>query len=104
MWELYPNEMDSLSQTKIRSNSDINHWLIRYRNLAKGNFEPINANRGEFLIIGEDDEKIEKILSGRTTPMVCLSDDSEAIDFEKEKEFLKALFEKIYPNKSSFER
>lgn len=104
MWEIYPTEMDNLSQTKIRSNSDINHWLIRYRNLAKGNFVPTSANRGEFLIIGEDDEKIEKILSGRAVPMVCLSDDSEAIDFEKEKEFLKALFDKIYPTKSSFER
>ncbi len=104
MWELYPKEMEALSRTKIRTGEDINHWLIRYRNLAKGNFTPAKTNRGEFLIIGEDDEKIEKILSRRSVPMVCLSDDSENIDFEKEKKFLKSLFEKIHPKESSFER
>ena len=88
----------------MRTNEDVNQWLMRYWQFASGNVHPGNPNRGELFAIGEDDEKIEKAIVGKTMPMICLSDDKIDVDFEKEKQFIISCFEKIFPEKSSFEK
>ncbi len=106
-WETLWNEsgeaLDKICHNKLRDSSDINHWLIRYRQMVKGNFCPANYKRGEFYIIGEDDEKIKNAILSKKIPMACFSDDNVDIDFEKEKKFLKEILEKRFPHKSKFE-
>lgn len=104
LWNENGEELDRICTNRLRSNTDINHWLIRYRQFAEGRFTPVSPNRGEFLVIGSDDERIKTVLSGDETPTVCLSDDFEDIDFEFERKFLEDLFEKRFPEKSEFEK
>ena len=97
---------DILSETcshKVRTQKDVNQWLMRYWQFASGTFSPSNPYRGDFLIIGKDDEKIEKIIKNTSSPMICLSDDYEDLSFEKERDFLIECFEVAFPEKSSFE-
>lgn len=94
---------DGTISNRLRTSEDINHWLCRYWQFVTGRFTPGNAKRGRFLSIGPDDETIEKILKNGVVPMVCLSDDYEDIDFEKEKAFITECFEQLLPEKSTFE-
>jgi len=104
LWEERGELLDKVCKNKIRSNEDINHWLLRYRQFAKGNFYPSDSNRGKFFIIGQDDEEIACTFKEQKVPMICLSDDFEDIDFEKEQSFLCNLFLEAYPEKSQYEK
>lgn len=104
--EVYDTCTEKLEETfshKIRTQEDVNQWLCRYWQFASGKFSPGKPNRGRFLVIGKDDAEIERIVSTGAVPMICLSDDEETIDFEKEKQFLTDCFERLLPEKSSFE-
>ncbi len=104
--EVWDKCNDILCETcshKVRTQKDVNQWLMRYWQFAKGTFSPSNPYRGDFLIIGKDDEKIEKIIKNASSPMICLSDDYEDLSFEKERDFLIECFEVAFPEKSSFE-
>ncbi|MBR4072550.1 MAG: Stealth CR1 domain-containing protein [Clostridia bacterium] len=103
LWEERGDLLDKVCRNKIRSNEDINHWLMRYRQFAKGDFYPANPDRGEFFIIGQDDEKIAQAIKNQNTPMICISDDFDNIDYEKEQAFLENLFKEVFPNKSEYE-
>ena len=104
MWEMWGDKLDSVCRNKIRSATDINHWLMRYFQFAKGKFTPVNHKRGEFTVIGQDNEKIADLILGGKTPMICLSDDFEDINFSEEQANLKAIFEKRFGEKSKFEK
>lgn len=105
--ELWEKETDLLLETtshKFRSNTDVNQWLFRYWQFAKGDFVQSGKCRGRFFSIGKDDDLIGDAVLNAKYKTICLSDDKVDIDFEKEQNFLIELFEKVFPNKSSFEK
>ncbi len=105
--EVWKAEGDLLKETsshKFRSNSDVNQWLFRYWQFCNGNFIQSGKVRGKFLSIGKDDNEIKNSILNKTYKNICLSDDVVDIDFEKEKAFLKEIFETALPQKSSFEK
>lgn len=104
IWEREPDILDLTSSHKFRNNSDVNQWLIRYWQYCEGRFYQSGKKKGRFFSIGKDDTEIKKAIEGRTLKLICLSDDDVSLDFEKEKAFLAGLFEKMFPEKSSFEK
>lgn len=104
VWEKENETLDATCSNKFRSDSDVNQWLFRYWQFCEGNFEQSKKVRGMFFSIGKDDEAIEKAISEKTFKTVCLSDDDVFVDFDREKLFLQKIFEKILPEKSSFEK
>ena len=55
------------------------------------------------LTIGKDDKLINSIFENPPFYSVCISDDVVDIEFDKEKVFIQECFEKILPEKSSYE-
>lgn len=104
LWQKEYQILDETSNHKFRSNEDVNQWLFRYWQFCEGTFIQSGAERGRFFSIGRDDELIEAAISEKKMKLICLSDDDVSLDFEKEKYFLKEMFEKILPEKSSFEK
>ena len=104
VWEMESEKLNSTCLHKIRSVEDVNCWLFRYWQLVSGSFYPRTTNIGRFFSIGRDDIEIERAIKNQTVKMVCLSDDNENMDFEKEKDFIKDCFQTILPEKSSFEK
>lgn len=105
--EVWDEEEELLSRTsahRFRNNEDVNQWLFRYWQYAKGNFSPSAETKGMFFSIGRDDAAIKEAIRGHKYKTVCLSDDTAEIDFEKEKDFLLGLFQEILPDKCSFEK
>lgn len=103
IWEKEPEIMKLTSSHKFRSAEDVNQWLFRYWRFAKGEFVQAKGPEGKFFSIGKDDGAIKSAIENQQYKMVCLSDDSVETDFEKEQAFLCDCFEKLFPDKSSFE-
>ena len=86
----------------FRGWNDISQHLIRYYQLCEGKFYPRKKN-GIFCEIGKDTDKIVNTIKKNKIQMLCLNDNRENIDFEKNKSILLEAFEAKYPEKSSFE-
>ncbi len=104
VWKKCHDRLELTCKNKARTNEDVNQWLMRYWQFASGNFVPGKTARGRLFAIGIDNRLIEQALLNKSMPMICLSDDKVDVDFEKEKEFIINCFNKIFPEKSSFEK
>lgn len=104
VWEKEPEILESTSSHKFRSNEDVNQWLFRYWQFAKGTFVQGKNAEGKFFSIGRDNEEIASAIRDQRFKMICLSDDNVELDFEKEQAYLTNLFETLFPEKSSFEK
>lgn len=110
--EVWAEEREALEMTsasKFRNCNDLNQYLFRYWQLAKGNFMPISMKDTKYITMTMENlrngEVTRSIISGKYA-MVCLND-SEEIATEKEfaeaKKIVQEAFDKILPEKSSFE-
>lgn len=106
IWKKETEIMDDTCSRRFRSKLDVNQWLIRYWQLAKGDFAPIGRNyKGRvFEIHGAvpDNTELYDIIEQQRFRMVCINDNKD-IDFEGIQNRVKTAFEKILPEKSSFE-
>lgn len=103
VWAKYPGVLDQTCRHKFRSKEDVNQYLMRYWQLCEGNFEPHKPNSTYVTIGNETMTEIEKDLYQANYQVVCINDDPMGFDFASEQRQLKALMERKYPNKSSFE-
>lgn len=104
LWEKEGSILDDTSSHRFRSTDDVNQWLFRYWQFAKGTFVQSKGPQGMFFSIGRDDAQIKDAIVNQRFKMVCLSDDKVDVDFDKEQKYIDALFIKILPEKSSYEK
>ena len=98
-WEKNAALFDEASKHKFRTYSDITEWYIRYGQMARGEFSPINrAKIGRYCSMGT--ANIAEIISSGRYQYVCINDEVPGEAFER----TIAAFNKILPQKSSFER
>ncbi|MBO4955046.1 MAG: Stealth CR1 domain-containing protein [Muribaculaceae bacterium] len=105
VWEKHEDIMVRTTASRFRSITDVNSWLIRYWQLAKGNFAPLNVQKDSayFSISDNTLDKIVNTIECQTKRIICLND-GEISSFEAAKEQINAAFDKILPEKSSFEK
>jgi len=103
VWDKEKELLEQTSSHRFRSNEDVNQWLFRYWQFVTGQFVQVKDISGKFFSIGRDNIAIEEAILGQKYNTICLSDDDISLDFEEEKKSLQVLFEKILPEKSSFE-
>ncbi|ADV47238.1 hypothetical protein Nitsa_1995 [Nitratifractor salsuginis DSM 16511] len=109
VWDLERDRLEKTMRSRFRDCEDVNQYLFRYWQLAKGNFIPVSMKDTKYLTLTpegiERGELEEALLSGRYR-MVCLND-SEAIGEEESFEWAKKrvieIFDKLLPEPSSFE-
>lgn len=103
--EVYELERDLFEKNysyKFRSIEGINHWLIRYWQLTRGEFHPRSINAGNSYSMTNYKEIIQDIRNS-THKMICLND-SEVENFEYIRDVILKEFNQKYPNKSEFEK
>lgn len=104
LWEKESKLLDSVCENKFRTTEDINLWLARSWQLLSGNFVPRTRNFG-LLIPSGDEKTVDIVLSGKTKhKMICLNDDDSVKDFEVTKKHVIERLERLYPEKSAFEK
>ena len=106
LWEKEPDVLKA-SCTRFREDNTVNNYIFRYWQLAKNLFYPLKRNSAfYFLIEREVVNQIEQTLQKEEILSVCLNDtglcsEDNFIYINKK---LKLLFEKKFPQKSSFEK
>lgn len=106
VWKKEKSVLEGTSSHKFRDVMDVNQWIFEDWQLASGNFHPRNANIGKTYAICDDDDfnqKIYNIIRNQKMKMICVNDMVLETDFESKKKQLLNAFEKILPEKSSFE-
>ncbi len=103
-WEQDGDILDATCRHAIRSDRDVNQWLIRYRQLAEGNFIPRKPIRKAVFQLEAEEEPWREVIRGQQKPMICLND-GPLLDeaFRRKKEELQEAFRTILPEKSTFE-
>lgn len=104
VWSAEPELLERTSKHRFRSAEDLNQWIMLWWQIASGNFSPFSVDN---VVSGIDDDTIEelcKIILSQNHDMICLNDPDGDINFEVLSESLKRAFDKILPEKSSFEK
>ena len=101
VWKKVPKELAETCGHKFRTPQDFSIWLMRYWNLAKGNFVP-HGMLGRYFEIGNPD--LISYIRSQNGKMVCCNDVRETLNFETEQRRLADAFASILPEKSRFEK
>ena len=119
VWEHEPETLTKVSTSKFRSNADVNQYLFRYWQFAKGTFSPDSARNAfvkrkyvELRTINNVKDACKEVESGKFQ-MYCLNDsmskgrftesDITSDDFEYCKNEIRRSLATILPELSSFE-
>lgn len=97
--------LDATCRNPIRTDHDVNHWYIRYRQLAEGNFCPIRQIKDAVFALKTDNTEIFDTIKHQRLPLLCLNDSPFiGAHFANEQAKLQNAFEQILPEKSGYER
>ena len=106
IWRKNPALLDATSRCRFRSDTAINQWLSSAWNMVSGRFYPANEHRrGQHIMICRDNlAKICDIINRQSSPQICLSDHENTSDLERCFREISKAFDKLLPEKSSFEK
>lgn len=104
VWELYPERLQQTCTHKTRDERDVTEWLVRYYQLASGEFVPDKVHKGKYFNLGDKGalDEIEDILKKRKYYSICLNDDN-VTDFESTLNRITKILQSVFPRKSRYE-
>lgn len=104
VWEKEAEELADTCRCKIRSKTNVNQWLMKYWQLASGNFYPRKKKIGTCFHLkrGRIRSLLNSIRIGRDA-MLCINDTIATRGFETKKQAIIEAFEVRLHEKSSFE-
>lgn len=108
--EVWDKEFDTLNQAcihKFRQESDVNHQVFSYWQMASGNFAPRSPHIGRQFFLTSDEKRNQALydaLNRQTYKMICMNDDVYGENFEQVMEHVNRCFAALLPDKSGFER
>ena len=104
LWELEGNRLEETCLCKFRGKTNVNQWIMEFWQLASGAFFPTTPNRGHCYNIKERNFKAAlRAVRNQKYMLLCLNDTPKTKGFEKKKEKIKSAFERVFPEKSSYE-
>ena len=105
IWEKEYEKLDATCACKFRSNLNVNQWLMKYWQLAEGIAVPRSVAIGQcYNLKPQNFEKACRAVETGKHRLICMNDTDNTPDFETSKERLIESFEKLLPEKSSFEK
>lgn len=103
VWENEEEILNKTSKSKFRSKDNVNQWLMRYWQLASGNFQPGKVKDGKNFMLTNHNEEALRSIKNQKYKMICLNDTVKITEFEKVKNEIINSFEGILDEKSDFE-
>lgn len=101
IWDLEFEALDKTASNPIRDYDYLlNQYLVHYWEIESGQFFPLYLKFGQAIDMNKP-QKLEKIFQSKTIKTVCVNDTENVLESNKEK--ILDIFEKQFPNKSSFE-
>lgn len=105
IWEKENELLTNMSNNRFRSNTDVTPYLFREWQKLSNNFYPTNLHKyfQYFNLSQKDNSKLLNTITKQRKKMICVNDAELGDSFDKVKIELKAAFEQILPEVSSFE-
>ena len=111
VWELEGDYLDKVCRNKFRTSYDLNQWLMKYWQLASGEFVPIDLRKvGQYCGVTCVNETLDEacdIIKKRRNHIICVNDtldkDCNDEDIIECSNRLVEAFSEMLPDKSSFE-
>ena len=104
LWDIEGEALSRASSNHFRAYSDVSQYLIRYWQLCTGRFHPRKTLGKLYFVNIENYHEIAEDIRMQKHQMVSLNEDCTLKEFEIIKSEINAAFEKILPEKSSFEK
>lgn len=104
VWKAESSLLKKTSSHKFRSADDVNQWVMLWWQIASGSFSPYNTDN---LVCSVNENTIDFLcntIKTQSNDMICVNDGADENSFQQLSEKLKAAFETILPEKSSFEK
>lgn len=104
VWAVAGKELTETSVNRFRALNDYTPELFRTWQICRGNFEPYNtySDTRMFPLMIKSGKAIRAIYE-QSYSLICLNDNVHIRHYEQVMEDLRAAFESILPEKSSFE-
>lgn len=104
VWSKEESSLILIGKNKFRTKYDINHWIFKYWQLFKGEFIPTSNKKNVYYDLKNNNDKFfSKIRRGKIN-IACINDSDPKLDYDKVNKELIEKFEKIFPQKSNFEK
>ena len=104
LWEIMPELLEETVYHRFRTKEDYSHWLFRYWRNAKGEFVPQSQKMCGYFVLKDDDcSKAYHMIAEQKKKILCINDEFYSEDYQYAQSQLKAGFEKILSQKSTFE-
>lgn len=104
VWAAEPELLRRTTSHRFRSADDVNQWVCLWWQIAEGSFQPQMVDNLVDDVTENSIERLCHIVAMQKHDMICLNDPTGDIPFDKLAARLKAAFEVILPDKSSFEK
>ncbi len=104
VWRKEPQILNSTTANRFRQASDLNQWIMLWWQVASGKFTPYNTDN--FVSCADENtvSRLCDIIENQKHDMICINDPETPVDFDRLSETVRNAFQKILPEKSSFER
>lgn len=103
VWEKESKILEETSKSRFRNKENVNQWLMRYWQIAAGDFIPRNINDGKNFMLSDNNDPVITAISNQTYKLICLNDTVEVRKFDSVKNEINLAFDKILPSKSEYE-
>lgn len=104
-WQEWGAQLDAACRHRFRNLTCVSDYLFRYDMLAAGAFVPRSMADGRLMTLSDGSiGSICRDIEQQRWRMVCLNDGVEITDFDAMRTRLNAAFERILPQKSSYEQ
>ena len=105
VWKREGEVLDEVCRNRFRSVFDVNQYLMKYWQYMEGTYEPQSPKIGRFYKTGLEDQKILETIAEQKAAMLCINDEGGSQEeFLKMREAVIEAFQKILPERSSFEQ
>lgn len=102
VWNKEEKILKNTCKHKFRNRSDVSHWIFRYWQLVSGNFIPSKI-QGKLMAISKDKESIINSIHKQSYKIICINDEDLLEDYDIIKKDLLSAFDKLLPDKCSYE-
>lgn len=104
IWEKEPELLAGTSGHKFRAKEDVNQWLALWWQIASGRFSPKRESSRVFKPTKNNIFRFEEIVMSGRHASICIHDVSEDVDYMNFAKKIAETFEKLLPERSSFEK
>lgn len=104
VWQTEKYLLEASSRLKFRSSDNVTNWLIRYWQLATGQFVPYIQPGRRFVTTGAPESDLRDAILSADTRVLCINEGDGDFDFAPRAAYIRSLFERRLPEMSSFEK